>query len=230
MREATGGRLVLDWTASCEIAFRSIIQYLYTGDYNVNDYGSVHTLDGVKSFPSGFFASTTGDIRLSADPDHAHIYVVADRLMMPELKSLALARFMAPNSEDRVMHIYSEFIKPLVDILYYDGVDMPREQEKIKAEEGNLEGKAAHPPSAGAPSEVSSSNDAGATPRAASGNSDPRQSMQKEFVKKMLMGIKLDQISAVCGELMLEGGQFAQDVFLAMSKSEADSSLKRPFG
>lgn len=224
MQEATAGRLVLDWNESCEIAFRSIIQYLYTGDYNINQFGTVHTLGRVKSSETGLFTQRfVGDMRLNTDADHVHIYVVADRLMIPELKSLALARFMAPDSGNRVMHVYPEYIKPLVDILYYDAVDVPGEQ-------GQLDGKVAQPLSPSAPPEVSGFSDPRTTTEVISSDIDPRQSMQKEFVKKVLMGIKMSEVSAICGELMLEGGQFSQDVFQSMSNSNADPSSRRLFG
>lgn len=211
MQEATSGRVELNWTPSCEIAFRSIVQYFYTGDYDVSQSGNIHTLDHIKQFfHTGLFSNLRQpDSRLSTDPDHAHIYVVADRLMMPELKSLALAKFMVSTSDSPTMGIHSRYIKPLVELLYYDSIDVEHEEGKVEV----VKDKSELP---------TSSDEAGSPTTSTEEESDPRRSMQKEFVKKVHMGIESDQVSAICNDLILEGGQFAQDLFLLVRKAEAE--------
>lgn len=222
MHEAKNNRVVLNWTEPCELAFKYIVQYLYTGNYSTKLEHGKHTLEsllpripGPDSYP-GYYS------KFNADADHVHVYVLADRLMMSELKSLALANYKTsmaiPNLSVHACHIES-----LVELLYYDAIDAKESSEDEEKDEDinpNKLKRRAEDFQETMPLTKTLALDNGKEVTAgAVDNEDPRQDMQRAFTQKVYAVLRIQEVGTVCDKLVEEGGPFARDMFRLTRKA-----------
>lgn len=117
LAEVTHNRIVLSWTKSYEIAFRSVIEFLYTGDYSVEHVHWTEVKDAQGGSQSNRITRQRG-----RDAYHVNIYVLANRLQISKLMSLALTKYSSSPFEPECICLQT--LGSLVAALYGDTIDM----------------------------------------------------------------------------------------------------------
>lgn len=177
-------------------------------------------------------------LRYAADANHIHVYLLADRLGIPELKVKALGKYNAPfDAYGFPRKTFPGYIEKLAELLYHDasgssdilgegGVTGQKEPEKEATKNSTKSGPAnsEHEKLAAViASEARVNPDLSklnvADPAAAEASStieDSRRSMQEAFARRIAADTHNAGVSEVCNRLMMKGGQFAQNLYQFM--------------